>query len=109
MSIPHPASGFQGNPPSRPPGGDRRGRPSSGCRMPDAGCSRRQVLRSLMGGSLLMPGIVSRLLADDVPHRPAKAKQVILLYMSGGVSHLDTFDPKPKLIADHGRPIAIEG
>ena len=32
---------------------------------------------------------------------PAKAKRVIFLYMSGGVSHVDTFDPKPKLTADH--------
>jgi hypothetical protein len=32
---------------------------------------------------------------------PAKAKRVIFLYMSGGVSHIDTFDPKPKLQASH--------
>jgi len=34
---------------------------------------------------------------------PAKAKRVIFLYMSGGVSHVDTFDPKPRLTADHGK------
>lgn len=34
---------------------------------------------------------------------PAKAKRVIFLYMSGGASHVDTFDPKPKLIADAGK------
>ena len=33
----------------------------------------------------------------------AKAKAVIFLFMTGGVSHVDTFDPKPKLIADHGK------
>jgi len=32
-----------------------------------------------------------------------RAKRVIFLYMSGGTSHLDTFDPKPRLIADAGK------
>jgi hypothetical protein len=31
------------------------------------------------------------------PHFPAKAKNVIFLFMDGGVSHVDSFDPKPKL------------
>jgi len=31
------------------------------------------------------------------PHFPAKAKSVIFLFMEGGPSHLDTFDPKPKV------------
>ena len=71
--------------------------------------SRRCALRSIVGGSLLMPGIVSELLANDnplaakPPHFPAKAKRVIFLYMTGGVSHVDSFDPKPKLTADHGK------
>jgi hypothetical protein len=66
-----------------------------------------------VGSSLLLPGILSELLAaearrsDDpmaprAPHFTPKAKRVIFLYMSGGVSHVDTFDPKPKLFADHG-------
>src|SRR5450432_4708442 len=38
------------------------------------------------------------------PHRPAKAKAVIHLYMAGGPSHLDTFDPKPELNRIHGQP-----
>ena len=42
-------------------------------------------------------------LAPRPPHFPAKAKRVIFLYMSGGVSHVDSFDPKPKLISDHGK------
>jgi hypothetical protein len=80
--------------------------------------TRRHILRSLAGGSLLMPGILSRLLAEEArraapadslapkpPHFPGKAKRVILLYMSGGVSHLDTFDPKPRLFADGGKRI----
>jgi hypothetical protein len=82
----------------------------------DRGCSRRQVLRSLVGGSLLLPGILSDLLAsgesaiapaDPLAPRPShfepRAKRVIFLYLSGGVSHVDSFDPKPKLIEGHGR------
>jgi len=38
-------------------------------------------------------------------HHPAKAKAVILLYMSGGVSHVDSFDPKPLLKKMHGKPM----
>ncbi len=77
--------------------------------------SRRHVLKSLMGGSLLLPGIISDLLAKDAapisanplaarqPHHEPKAKRVIFLYMSGGVSHLESFDYKPKLAADAGK------
>jgi hypothetical protein len=78
--------------------------------------TRRQMLRSLVGGSLLLPAILSDLLTADArgaeavnplapkaPHFPGKAKRVIFLYMSGGVSHLETFDPKPKLTADGGK------
>src|SRR3981189_628448 len=39
--------------------------------------------------------------APKAPMFPAKAKRVIFLYMSGGVSQVDTFDPKPQLTADH--------
>jgi hypothetical protein len=61
---------------------------------------------------LLFPGIVQQLLADAGdslaprdPHFPAKAKHVIFLFMTGGVSHVDTFDPKPELTKQHGREI----
>src|SRR5256885_7997258 len=76
------------------------------------------MLRSLLGGSLLLPGIISELLAAEnqtsvaenplaprSPHFPGKAKRVIFLYMSGGVSHVDSFDPKPKLLSDDGKKI----
>ncbi len=43
-------------------------------------------------------------LAPKKPHHPAKAKRVIFLFMTGGPSHLDTFDPKPLLDRDHGKP-----
>jgi len=36
-------------------------------------------------------------------HYPAKAKRVIFLYQAGGPSHLETFDPKPKLAELHGK------
>ncbi len=39
------------------------------------------------------------------PHRRARAKNVIFLFMDGGVSHVDSFDPKPALEKFHGRPI----
>ncbi|HJZ56804.1 MAG TPA: DUF1501 domain-containing protein [Gemmataceae bacterium] len=79
--------------------------------------TRRTVLRSMVGGSLLLPAIVSRLLAEDnadplapkKPHFPPKAKRVILLFSTGGVSHMDTFDPKPKLFAADGKTLGVGG
>jgi hypothetical protein len=44
-------------------------------------------------------GVITR------PHFPPKAKRVIWLYMAGGMSHLETFDPKPKLAEMHGKPM----
>jgi len=38
------------------------------------------------------------------PHFPAKAKRVIFLFMHGGPSSIDTWDPKPRLIQDHDKP-----
>ncbi len=86
---------------------------------PNCNCSRRQMIRSLVGGSLLMPAILSELMAAEAgpaaaadpmlprtPHFTPKAKRVIFLYMSGGVSHVDTFDLKPKLRADHGKALS---
>jgi hypothetical protein len=64
----------------------------------------------------LYHGLVAELLAAEAadplapkaPHFPAKAKSVIFLFMSGGVSHVDSFDPKPKLIADHGKQVVFD-
>ena len=77
---------------------------------------RRRFVQSAVAGSLLMPGLLSELLAAESsdplapkkPHLPAKAKAVIFLFMSGGVSHVDSFDPKPKLIADHGKQVTFD-
>jgi uncharacterized protein (DUF1501 family) len=44
-------------------------------------------------------------LAVKPPHSPARAKHVIFLFMQGGPSHLDTFDPKPLLNRLHGQPL----
>lgn len=44
-------------------------------------------------------------LAPKEPHFPAKAKRVIFLFMHGGPSHVDTFDYKPLLIRDDGKPL----
>src|SRR5437016_11172698 len=46
-------------------------------------------------------------LAPRPPHFSAKARSVIFLYMDGGPSQLDTFDPKPRLAREHGRPIRM--
>jgi hypothetical protein len=43
-------------------------------------------------------------LAPKAPHFAAKAKRVIYLFMNGGPSHVDTFDPKPKLVEQEGKP-----
>ena len=42
------------------------------------------------------------------PHFDAKAKSVIFLYMDGGVSQVDSFDPKPRLDKDNGKPFAMK-
>ena len=77
--------------------------------------SRRSVIRSLASASMLLPGMLSEMMAEPTgdpqnplapraPHFPGKAKRVIFLYMTGGVSHMDSFDPKPKLFAARDRP-----
>ncbi|MEI9815135.1 MAG: DUF1501 domain-containing protein [Acidobacteriota bacterium] len=73
--------------------------------------SRRSAIKSLASASMLLPAMLQEMvaaeaapgdpLAPKAPMFPAKAKQVIFLYMSGGASHVDTFDPKPQLQADH--------
>ncbi len=45
------------------------------------------------------------LLAAHAPHHAPKAKSVIFLFMEGGPSHIDLFDPKPKLKDLHGQPM----
>ena len=47
--------------------------------------------------------------ASPIPrlHHQPRAKSVIFLYMSGGVSHVDSFDPKPLLKQRHGQPMPV--
>ncbi|HKA06950.1 MAG TPA: DUF1501 domain-containing protein [Gemmataceae bacterium] len=80
--------------------------------------TRRSALRSLVGGSLLFPGLLSRLLADEPasdplapkkPHYEPKAQRVIFLFSTGGVSQMDSFDPKPKLFAADGKTVGAGG
>ena len=69
---------------------------------------RRTMISSTAG--LVLPGILSELLhaqenplAPRDPHFSPKAKRVIFLFMTGGVSHVDTFDHKPELNARHDK------
>ncbi len=47
-------------------------------------------------------------LASKAPHFAPKAKRVVHLFMNGGPSHVDTFDPKPALTRYHGRTLPID-
>src|SRR5215470_16825249 len=47
--------------------------------------------------------------APKPPHFAPRAKRVISLFMSGGVSHIDTFDPKPALNRYAGQPLTGKG
>jgi hypothetical protein len=42
------------------------------------------------------------------PHHTGRARSVIFLYMDGGPSQVDTFDPKPRLDREHGQPIKVK-
>jgi len=44
-------------------------------------------------------------LAAQAPHFPAKAKRIIYLFLNGGPSQVDTFDPKPMLDKYQGKPL----
>ncbi len=76
--------------------------------------NRREFLKltSKGVGALTVSGLINSLSAKSayVPklHHAAKAKSVIFLYMSGGVSHVDSFDPKPILRELHGQPMPGE-
>ncbi len=90
--------------------------------------SRRDLLSRVGGGFGLvaLAGLlgqrgnasgVSPLLASDraanpfavqAPHFAPRAKRIIFLYMPGGPSHVDLFDPKPRLIRDNGKPLPFE-
>lgn len=78
---------------------------------PDA-LSRRELLaRSSTGfGLMALSGLLQSEAgaARPLPHARPKAKNVIFCFMSGGVSHLDSFDPKPLLKRYGGQPMPVK-
>jgi hypothetical protein len=85
------------------------------------GLSRRDLLTRLAGGFgaiglstvLADAGLLAaeasaaknNPLAPKAPHYPPRAKRLIFLFMNGGPSHVDTFDPKPVLNCRSGEPL----
>jgi len=76
--------------------------------------SRRELLRTTSAGfgSLALAGLLGEEsiaaenpLSPKTPHFAARARRVIFLFMHGGPSHVDTFDYKPLLIRDDGKPL----
>ena len=59
----------------------------------------------LLTGSTTGGGVSHNPLAPKPPHFPAKAKHVIHIYLNGGPSQVDTFDPKPMLAKYDGKPL----
>lgn len=53
------------------------------------------------------PGKFALPLAPKPPHFAPRAKRVVHLFMNGGPSHVDTFDPKPALDRYHGKPLPL--
>lgn len=81
---------------------------------PDPSISRRTLLRSGLGfGSLALSAMLNgetqaadNSFPDGQPHFPPRAKNVIWLFMRGGVSHMESFDPKPALNQYAGKSIS---
>ena len=76
---------------------------------------RRALLRqSACGfGMLSLAGLLgaespANPLGPKTPHFTPRAKRVIFLFMHGGPSSIDTFDPKPRLIQDDGKPLPFK-
>jgi hypothetical protein len=80
--------------------------------------SRRQLLQSTSLGWLALAGLVGRdqaqaaartaddsPLAEKPPHFRPRVKRIIHLFMNGGPSQMDTFDPKPELNRFNGQPL----
>lgn len=81
------------------------------CNLQSNAASRRDFLTRFAFGfgglalGQLHAGAAANPLAPKPGHKPAKAKSVIYLFMQGGPSHVDTFDPKPMLQKFDGQPI----
>ena len=80
--------------------------------------TRREMLGRCAGGfgsvalsSLLADPVYGKAKSPFAPkntHHDPKAKSVIFLYMDGGVSQVDSFDYKPRLEKDHGKPFSAK-
>jgi len=85
------------------------------CRLPRRDLLKRvacgigyTALVSLLTEAESYPAPPSRsALSPRSPHFDPRAKRVIFLFMHGGVSHVDSFDPKPKLAEMNGQPLPI--
>lgn len=64
------------------------------------------ALASMVGGEAR--AMDASPLAPALSHITARAKRVIFLFMSGGPSQVDTFDPKPLLTRDDGKPLPFD-
>jgi hypothetical protein len=81
-------------------------------------CSRRAFLQrsasTALGAGLAQQLALTakvfggRALAPQPGHHPARAQRLIFVFLTGGVSHVDTFDYKPKLNADHRKTVSAE-
>src|SRR3954447_15184569 len=70
-----------------------------------AGVGRREFLRAGLAafGSLSLPGLL-RLRAEAARAVPRERTAVIVVWLRGGISHLDTYDPKPDAPAEYRGP-----
>ena len=68
--------------------------------------SRRDTLR-ILGAGFGTVGLADGLMSasGNTPHFAPRARRVIFLYLNGGLSHVDTFDPKPALAKFDGQPM----
>lgn len=75
-----------------------------------ADLTRRQMLaRTSTGfGGLALASLLAEETGAKLSGNDGKAKNVIFLYMSGGVSQVDSFDPKPRLRELHGQPMPVK-
>lgn len=83
--------------------------------MPSPVSRREWLRRSACGfGSVALAHLmaparsVADIARDHLPHHRPTAKSIIFLYMDGGPSQVDTFDPKPRLTRDHGKPFGMK-
>ncbi|HEU0123995.1 MAG TPA: DUF1501 domain-containing protein [Bryobacteraceae bacterium] len=78
--------------------------------MSNSRTTRREMLcRGANGfGALALMQMLAQGAPKSGTHHPAKAKSVIFLFMDGGPSQMDTFDPKPRLRQDHGKQLPFK-